>query len=359
MNLNNNPFFYFNGRVLLIFICSFIFLISCSKHTYTTHTPYLFKSISGIPDYNNLNYWAAHPWKKDPSDSVPQPLMAGNRPDSIVDVFFLHPTTLTDKADLRWNAEIDDAEINLKTDYSSMLYQASVFNEHCRVFAPRYRQAHIKSFFIPDSVAAPYFEIAYDDIKTAFINYLSNFNNGRPVIIASHSQGTKHAARLLREFFENKPLQKQLVCAYLIGMPVPVTYFTAIPPCADSLSTNCFVSWRTFKSGYGGGEYIQAEKFKSVVINPLIWTNDSVFVPASKNKGGILIKFNKVVPAVVNAKIHQNILWSGKPDVPGKIFFTRKNFHIGDINLFYLNIRENITCRINAFFQNQHPLRKY
>ncbi len=324
-------------------------LLSCSKKNYSYETEYNFKSITKLPDYSNLNFWAAHPWKKDLSDSIPKPLLATYQQDSLADVFFIHPTTLTDKNDTNWNAVIDDAQINSKTDYSTILYQASVFNEKCRVFAPRYRQAHIRSFYVQTKNSDNAFEIAYADIKAAFVLYLETYNNNRPIIIASHSQGTKHAGRLLKEFFENKSLQNQLVCAYIIGMPVPDDYFTTLKPCTDSLATGCFVSWRTFKSNSADPDFIAAEKFKAVVINPLTWTNEISLIPSSFNKGGVLKNFNKVVPGVVSAQIHNNILWSSKPNMPGKIFYTQKNYHIGDINLFYLNIRENAAVRINAF----------
>ena len=228
-----------------------ILIVSCSKKNYASLPEYQFVSTDGKPDYSDLHYWAAHPWKKDPSDSIPKPLRKNFVKDSVVDVFFIHPTTLTAKEDLRWNAPIDDAAINAKTDYSSILYQASVFNEQCRVFAPRYRQAHIRAFFTNNTATADTaFEIAYQDIKNAFEYYLQHLNSGHPVIIASHSQGTRHAARLLKEYFEGKPLQRKLVCAYIIGLPVPENYFTGITVCKDAGSTGCIVSWRTFKSGY-------------------------------------------------------------------------------------------------------------
>lgn len=338
-------------------ICSclvLLTLLSCSKQNYSHESEYQFKSITKLPYYSNLNFWAAHPWKKDLSDSVPKPLLNTYQQDSLADVFFIHPTTLTTKNDTNWNAEIDDAQINSKTDYSTILYQASVFNEKCRVFAPRYRQAHIRSFYVHSEDSDKAFEIAYTDIKAAFVYYLENYNNNRPIIIASHSQGTKHAGRLLKEFFENKSLQNQLVCAYIIGLPVPDNYFTTLKPCTDSLSTGCFVSWRTFKSGSTEPDFISEEKFKSVVINPLTWTIETAFVSSTFNKGGVLKNFNKIIPHVVSAQIHNNILWSSKPNVPGKIFYTQTNYHIGDINLFYLNIRENAAARINAFLKNKY-----
>lgn len=341
--------------VLSFFLCyvSILLCLSCSKKNYTQKGTYQFKSETKIPDYNNLDYWAAHPWKKDLSDSVPADLKENYRPDSLADVFFIHPTTLTDYKDERWNAAIDDAAINSKTDYSSILYQASVFNEKCRVFAPRYRQAHIKCFFLNTADTDTAFEIAYTDVKVAFMFYLKNYNNNRPIIISSHSQGTKHAARLLKEFFENNPLQKQLVCAYIIGLPVPVDYFFNLKPCTDSLATGCFISWRTFRKNSEEPQFIADEKFKAVVINPLTWTNETGPVSSKLNKGGVLKNFNRVVPKVVSTQIHNNILWSSKPDVPGKIFYTQKNYHVGDINLFYINIRENTETRIKAFLKNQ------
>ena len=307
-----------------------------------------------IPVYDDLNNWAAHPWKKDKADSIPKELRNKENIDSIADVFFIHPTTYTQKEFTDWNADINNEKLNIETDNSTILYQASVFNKRCRIFAPRYRQAHINAFYTNQDSAIIYFDLAYDDVKEAFEYYLEHFNNGRPIIIASHSQGTKHAGRLLKEFFENKPLYKNLICAYIIGMPIPENYFSAIPVCKDSSQTGCYVGWRTYKKGYTP-DFIKNEKFKSIVVNPLNWKISDEEVSIKKNKGGVLKNFNKIVPHVVDAKINNNILWSCKPDVFGKMFFTAKNFHIGDINLFYMNIRENVDVRIQSYMQNYKP----
>jgi hypothetical protein len=136
-------------------------------------------------------------------------------------------------------------------------------------------------------------------------------------------------------------------------MPVPENYFTNIRPCDDPLSTGCFVSWRTFKSGYSGGYLVENEPYKTVVINPLSWKRDTILMASSLNKGGVLKNFNKVVPGVANAVVHGNILWSDKPNVPGKILLTTKNYHVGDINLYYMNIRENVAARIVAYRKRQ------
>lgn len=337
-----------NKRIIYIVIQQIFFFFCCFHSSAQPIQQFSSITVNIKPDYSDFRYWAAHPWIKDNSDSVPEELKKHEKQDSLVDVFFIHPTTYTGEKNNGWNAAINDRDLNLKTDNSTILYQASVFNKSCRIFAPRYRQAHIDAFYTDKDSVEPYFNIAYEDIKNAFEYYLEHYNNGRPIIIASHSQGTKHAGRLLKEYFENKPLYKKLVCAYIIGMPIPEKYFSNIPPCGDETQTGCFVGWRTFRRGYTP-EFVNKESFKSIVINPLSWKMDSQKVSIRNNKGGVLKNFNKIVPKVVDAEINNNILWSCKPDVFGKLFFTKKNFHIGDINLFYMNIRENVDVRIRSY----------
>ena len=338
------------GRFIAgILFFSFTIMTSCSSKIYTQSINYKFKSNNGRPDYSNLNYWAASPFKDDPSDEVPNDL-AQQPKDSIADVFFIHPTTYIDRnLPAGWNANIDDETLNQKTDNSTILYQASVFNKYCRVFSPRYRQANLMAFFSDDKVSAnAALDTAYEDVKKAFEYYLKYYNHGRPIIIASHSQGTLHAGRLLKEFFEGQPLQKQLVCAYIIGLPVFTNYFTQLKPCQDSTSTGCFVGWRTFEEGYVA-PFVEKEKIKVFVTNPLTWTMDTTLASSELNSGGLLRNFNKVIPGLVHAQIHGNVLWVNKPKFFGNIFLKTKNYHIADYNLFYENIRENVGTRIRAF----------
>ena len=335
---------------VFLFALSIIFF-SCSPKKYNPSINYNFKNFSNQPDYNNLDYWAAHPFKKDPSDNVPEDLKFELK-DSIADVFFIHPTTYTDNnLPMGWNADINNDDLNRKTDNSTILYQASVFNKYCRVFAPRYRQANLHAFFTRDSDSAKKsLDLAYTDVKGAFEYYLTNLNKGRPIIIASHSQGTLHAQRLLKEFFEGQPLQKQLVCAYIIGLPVFSDYFSILKPCEDSTATGCIIGWRTFKEGYIA-PFVAKENQKAIVINPLTWAMDSSLATKELNKGGVLRNFNQVIQGLVHAEIHGNILWVNKPQFFGSIFLTTKNYHIADYNLFYKNIRDNVGTRIKYFLK--------
>lgn len=335
-------------KKLLLIVLLIVGLFSCSDKYQSFRSNYQFQSPDGRPVYASLDYWAAHPWKQDPSDSVPAPLKNELR-DSVADVFFLHPTTYTLKRKKKQNADIDDDYINAKTDYSTILYQASAFNQQCRVFAPRYRQAHIANFFSKDKEKKDKaFELAYTDLKTAFEYYLKNWHNGRPIIIASHSQGSFLAERLLKEFFEGKLLQNNLVVAYIIGWPVPKEYFTSLKMCTDSLQTGCLCSWRTLRKGFIP-HYLKKETGNSYVTNPLTWKTTNEYASKKLNKGSVLTNFNTVFHQTTDAQIGNGLLYVNKPKFPWSFIYLTRNYHIADINLFYLNIRENIRQRIGAF----------
>jgi hypothetical protein len=307
-----------------------------------------------VVDYSNINNWAAHTAKWDFADSLPSSLKNEKSSKKVANVFFIHPTTYTElnAYNESWYASVQDITLNDKTDKGSILFQASCFNQHANVFAPRYRQAHLQSFYNNSSKAKAALDTAYVDVKNAFQYFINNLNNNLPIIIAAHSQGTVHAGRLLKEFFENKPLQSKLVAAYLIGMPVSKKYFSTLQPCTTPNTTGCFVSWRSYLQNSIGEKYIQLEEPNSVyVTNPISFTLDTVAVNRKQNDGAVLLNFNKVLKGVSGAQVHNNILWVTKPKFTFSFLVknNRINYHIADINLFYMNIRKNIAERLNAF----------
>lgn len=315
---------------------------------------------SQIPDYSLLTYWAAHGEKADYADSIPTPLKKKTSSEVLAHVFFIHPTTYTEgilNGAKDWNAKIDDRELNKKTDESSIKFQASAFNNGTVVFAPRYRQAHIKSFHNSGTLGKNALDTAYADVRAGFLYYLEKWNKGMPIIIASHSQGTVHAGKLIKEFFENKVLEKQLVAAYLIGMPVKKDYFEKCRPCQNKDDINCFVSWRCYLKGIEGEGYIQREASNSVyVTNPLNWAlGDTAVIDRKENKGAVFYKFNTLLKKVSGAQVYNNILWVTKPRFPGSFLMKNNltNYHIADINLFYVNIRENVLERIQAYLKKR------
>ena len=305
------------------------------------------------PDYTQMQAWAAHPQKQDPADQVPKGSdLKEAQSQASVDVFFIHPTIFTKapQNQYQWNADWQDADMNQKVDQSTILNQASIFNASARVYAPRYRQAHYYSFLTPqpeDKKAA--LDLAYADVKAAFLHYLAKENQGRPFLIAGHSQGTIHATRLLQELLDEKSLQKQLVAAYLVGIPTKQHPFRSIPVCAQAEATGCYVAWTTYAQGYYPEWHPQKET-ELVSVNPISWTLDSSFHSHKQNAGGVAYGF-RFKAHLADAKNQYGLLWTHTPFVLGRAFVKVKNWHAADYNLYYLPIRQNVGLRVKKYLE--------
>lgn len=306
---------------------------------------------AAAPDYYNLKFWAAHPLKKDAADRIPAGLN-NERVDTSVDVFYLHPTTFTgDFANAAFTANVNNETLNDLTDSRAILNQASIFNASGRVYAPRYRQAHLKSFYLfmnPQAKVA--LDLAYDDLKASFEYYLKHYNNGRPIIIAGHSQGAYHGIRLLKEYFDGKPLQKQLVCAYLVGWQIKKDEFKSIPFGTTPDETGCVVGWRSHKNGTIDA-ITERENGGSLCVNPVTWTTDNNWSDIKSHKGILGSNFKIVAPSATAVKIDErtNVLWVNLPESLNEGLVRSNNLHVADFNLFYVNVRENVKQRVKAF----------
>ena len=330
---------------LLFSNCKSVYIVPTGDFSESTAAP--------APDYAKAAYWAALPTKADEADKTPKGVR-DEQANAKVDVFFLHPTIYTGKeGDDQWNGPVNDPTLNKRVDESTIRFQASIFNGVGKVYAPRYRQAHINAYYIQDPTKAkPVFDLAYEDLKNAFQYYLDNYNNGRPIIIASHSQGTTHSRRLVKEFFDGTSLQKQFVAGYLVGIPVLKEEFENIPVCQTPSETGCFTSWRTFESGFTPKNYTSD---KVAVTNPLTWTTDNNAVAKTENKGAVLRKLKKVYPKLTSAQVipKDGILWAEKPKFFGSFLLKDPNYHIADFNFYYMNVRENAQERAAAFLAKQ------
>ena len=312
-------------------------------------------ALSKAPDYSLENSWFSKPGRKDVAH-----LVAGGKGDHYqnddtlkADVFFIYPTLYAKKyrGVNKWNADIAYEKLNKRIEKTTIKFQSTAFNGAGKMYIPKYRQANIKAYYTSDGLAAKAaFDTAYADVRRAFIYYLEHYNNGRPIIIASHSQGTNHAERLLAEFFDGKPLQKQLVAAYLVGMPININRYQTIRPCSSATDTMCFCSWGAYKENYYPKTYIFRGYQDAVCTNPISWkVNDDVKIAPSENLGTLSYRFDRRYLNVCGAQSHYGLLWVRKPKLPGRWLITIKNYHIGDINLFYWNVQKNAIDRVNSY----------
>ena len=184
------------------------------------------------------------------------------------------------------------------------------------------------------------------------MHFIENYNEGRPFIIASHSQGTTHGIRLIRDVVDkNEELSNRMSVAYLVGMGVLKNEFQNIMPCEKPEEYGCFNSWRTYRKGHEPPPFYEhGEKF--AVINPLTWDVDEPYGDKSLHNGAVLRRFNKVFYEILDAESSEGMLWVSRPKFPMSFLLTRKNYHVADYNFFYYNIQENAIDRTNAFLSD-------
>ena len=88
------------------------------------------------------------------------------------------------------------------------------------------------------------------------------------------------------------------------------------------------------------------------VINPITWTTESY---ASKElHKGFLYTDKRIYKQLFNTHLIDGAVWIDRPK--GKFMlmsFTMRNYHIGDINLFWQDIRENAKLRAKNFLENK------
>ncbi|GII92458.1 DUF3089 domain-containing protein [Sinosporangium siamense] len=180
-----------------------------------------------------------------------------------VDCFYVYPTVNLLPESTPPTAEDEEETVTLM--------QAGRLTQHCRMFAPMYRQAPLTSYVIGGLGLPTDFETGYQDVKQAFAHYWNNDNldpatgKRRGVVFLGHSQGAAVVARLLQEEFDGKPEKSdQLVAAYIMGTDVkvpmdatsgggndPGATFQHIPSCerpnpSAPIPTGCVVAFSAY-----------------------------------------------------------------------------------------------------------------
>ena len=290
------------------------------------------------PDYERTENWS----------------LMGVGEDKMVDVFYVHPTMYYKGRD--WVADVRNAAINRTVDIWPIRHQASVFFDIGRVFAPRYRQAHFRVFVFDDDecdLCGDALDVAYGDVRESFLFWLKNLDRGKPIIIAGHSQGTYHAKRLLKEFFDGTDLGERLVTSYLLGWGVYDEDFETLEPCKSKGDVNCYCSWMTYATGYTPAWYnkrMAAGLDIPKCINPMSW-DCSGEVNDCKDHLGVLTEKQKIkYKGKLTGRVHEGLLWLDAPHVIGGKLLHQDNWHVGDYNLFHSNIKVNVEERVGNFF---------
>ena len=356
--------------------------------------PFKAASLAEPPNYTKPTSWAALPDAPARAAYTPPgapPALADPRP---ADVFFVHPTTWFSKE--VWNDTLTSASSREIVDHMVMAGSASAFNGCCRVYAPRYRQATLGAFYGEAGDAARAFAVAYEDVSRAFDVFLKAHSDGRPFIIAGHSQGSMHAMRLLERVDADPALRARLVAAYIPGFALPMSRYGArykhLKPCETPEQTACIASWDTYQEGADvkGAEPLVFWEGDRVVkapsgaprqcTNPITWRADATPSPKKAHLGAAPVKndgepisFRKILFAdgplglkvtglqrpragLLSARCHGGAL--RVPDLDDLSYEAEEtqsgNYHLLDYELFYMDIRHNAQARVKAWVK-AHP----
>ena len=284
--------------------------------------------------------------------------------DKAVDIFYLYPTAWEKvKADEPNICAIDNPTmlIGSKIAYD---YQATAFEPVGNVYAPYYRQDDATY-----CLSLPVAEqeklvggIPKTDVFAAFDYYIKNYNQGRPFILAGHSQGSNIMIYLLAEYMkENPQVYKRMVAAYVIGWPVTAEYLAKNPHLKFAQGpddTGVIISYNTEAPTIEGKNPILLPDAQA--INPISWTRDETLATAEQGLGSILpdknLKFwpvGKYADARVDKAKGVVICSTADPNklVSRTKIFGKGVYHSYDYAFYYYNIRENAANRIEKYLQ--------
>ena len=252
------------------------------------------------------------------------------------------------------------------------LGHATTFADSTNVFAPFYRQSGLKYagevYKRDGNLDAALLGMPYDDIIAALDYFFEHYNNGRPFIIAGHSQGSALVKHVLMRYFKEHPeYYKRMVAAYVIGYAVTKEDLAAYPYlkfATGESDAGVIISWNT-----EGPKNVEVNA-KTVVlmpngisINPLNWKLDETYAPASMNLGSLVENEKTGKPEIgdigadaqvniARGSIITNAKTAPMPEADAKVaaeFFGPDGRHGEDYTFFYNNIKDNVAKRVATF----------
>ena len=238
-------------------------------------------------------------------------------------------------------ATLDNEEM-LQGVAAEYMAHATAYEESTNLFMPYYRQCGMpimkKAWKETGNCEAAISGMPYDDITAALDYYFENCNDGRPFIIAGHSQGSCLSKYVLKHYFKNHPeYYERMVAAYIIGYSVTKNV-------EQNAKTAVLLP-------------------NAISINPLNWMRDETYAPASENLGSLVANEKTGEPEIgdvgADAQINldRGVVVTNAKAAPmdeesAKVaaeFFGPDGRHGDDYTLYYNNIKDNVAKRVAAY----------
>ena len=287
-----------------------------------------------------------------------------------VDTFFIYATVYMGEGQGDPDyASLDNEEMLAGVEVEHMM-KMSAFEDSTNVFAPYYRQASMKAegdAWKKTGDGRTVLEgTPYGDITSALDYYFENYNNGRPFIIAGHSQGSAIMSLALKGYFKEHPeYYERMVAAYMVGFSITKDELDANPHlkfATGESDTGVVVSWHA--EGPKNAEQNSPTAVLmpgGISINPLNWKLDDAYAPASENKGSLVMDKKtdateirdigadaQVVPACGTVVTNANAEPIGATEL-----FGPQSYHEDDYAIFYNNVKDNVAKRVATYMANR------
>ena len=296
------------------------------------------------PDYSDAANWA---------------YLETENTDKTADVFFICPSVYGGSDDA-CNMSLSDADTK-ESFVGAINMEKGIYDADSRFFAPYYRQIGLNVYDMPEADREPYLETAYADVRDAFLYYMDNYNEGRPIVLAGFSQGADMCLRLMKDLFDDEALTDQLFACYAIGWRITeedMAEYPQLKMAAGESDTGVIVSFNSEAEDITDSLVIP-EGTKTFAINPLNWKTDSTPADKSQNLGACFTDYSgeitSEIPELTGAYIDETRGALKVPDVSpedypaGLSIFTDGVYHLYDYQFFYRNLQENVQTRIDAF----------
>lgn len=286
----------------------------------------------------------------------------GHAGEHAYNVFYIVPTCVFDWADPTGATchymDIDNEQHRAAVDGPLRLAQG-LFAEEAGFFAPYYRQITIESWMESANTIDSRFELAYEDIRSAFHYFLDSLNNGHPFVLAGHSQGGKAVIELLKREMDAETYSL-LIAAYPLGYPVRDTDVSPyIVPATDAAGTGVCITFNSVSEPYHLPPLLHGSR---MAINPLNWRTDSTQATEADHLGAVFLapdgSIASVQTHILSAhldEVSKSLVVSGidpeayyVPSLAG--LFRPGNYHVVELNLFYLNLQANVKLRAANFY---------
>lgn len=259
-------------RVRVLLVCAGCALAGCSGD-------------GGNPDgRGTIDYSKAQHWLSLPS-AVDTP--------TAVDVFYVYPSEYSAGDSGPRVAPIDDPTMLAGAAHAFQL-QASAFAEIGNIYAPYYRQLDL-TYVLGLSTIGDIYDVEagtpLTDVTAAFDYFIQNYNDDRPFLLVSHSQGSNVVALLLETYMAAHPdIYARMIAAYSPGWSFTTDYFADNPHLKFAQGpddTGAIIAYNTMAASFTGRNPVVFAG--AMAINPITWTTSPVPAAASQNLGSLAL----------------------------------------------------------------------